>query len=91
MQGKRPTRRRADLHVVSSTSALGISGRPNRNGNDGTITRFGWKAQNKRRQAASSRRTDDLLEAIQARRSAGNGKFGPSEANADRLNFPRSL
>jgi CxxC motif-containing protein (DUF1111 family) len=26
---------------------LGISGHPNRNGNDGTITRFGWKAQNK--------------------------------------------
>ena len=26
---------------------LGISGRVNRNGNDGTITRFGWKAQNK--------------------------------------------
>jgi len=26
---------------------LGISGRANRNGNDGTITRFGWKAQNK--------------------------------------------
>jgi CxxC motif-containing protein (DUF1111 family) len=25
---------------------LGISGRANRNGNDGTITRFGWKAQN---------------------------------------------
>jgi CxxC motif-containing protein (DUF1111 family) len=25
---------------------LGISGRVNRNGNDGTITRFGWKAQN---------------------------------------------
>ena len=24
-----------------------ISGRENRNGNDGTITRFGWKAQNK--------------------------------------------
>jgi CxxC motif-containing protein (DUF1111 family) len=28
-------------------SYLGISGRPNRNGNDGTVTRFGWKAQNK--------------------------------------------
>jgi CxxC motif-containing protein (DUF1111 family) len=26
--------------------ALGISGRPNRNANDGRITRFGWKAQN---------------------------------------------
>ena len=25
---------------------LGISGRPNRNGNDGRIARFGWKAQN---------------------------------------------
>jgi len=28
-------------------SRLGISGRVNRSGNDGTITRFGWKAQNK--------------------------------------------
>ena len=27
--------------------ALGIHGVPNRSGNDGTITRFGWKAQNK--------------------------------------------
>jgi CxxC motif-containing protein (DUF1111 family) len=26
---------------------LGIGGRPNTSGNDGTITRFGWKAQNK--------------------------------------------
>src|SRR6202021_1266834 len=25
----------------------GISGHPNRNGSDGTISRFGWKAQNK--------------------------------------------
>jgi CxxC motif-containing protein (DUF1111 family) len=38
----------ANLSANSSTKAsLGISGRPNRNGNDGTITRFGWKAQNK--------------------------------------------
>src|SRR5262245_43980212 len=28
-------------------AALGIGGIPNRSGNDGTITRFGWKAQNK--------------------------------------------
>jgi len=27
--------------------AMGISGHPNSNGNDGTISRFGWKAQNK--------------------------------------------
>jgi len=27
--------------------SLGISGHPNISGNDGTITRFGWKAQNK--------------------------------------------
>ena len=30
----------------SAKAALGISGRLNRNGNDGRITRFGWKAQN---------------------------------------------
>jgi len=30
----------------SAKTALGISGRVNRNGNDGRITRFGWKAQN---------------------------------------------
>jgi CxxC motif-containing protein (DUF1111 family) len=30
----------------SAKSSLGISGRANRNGNDGTISRFGWKAQN---------------------------------------------
>jgi CxxC motif-containing protein (DUF1111 family) len=32
---------------ASAKAALGISGFPNRSGNDGTITRFGWKAQNK--------------------------------------------
>lgn len=31
----------------SVKKALGIAGHENRNGNDGTITRFGWKAQNK--------------------------------------------
>ena len=31
----------------ATKTAMGISGRENRNGNDGTITRFGWKAQNK--------------------------------------------
>src|SRR6185312_6141513 len=31
----------------SRKAALGIAGHENRNGNDGTLTRFGWKAQNK--------------------------------------------
>ena len=33
--------------TASARAALGIGGHPNRNGNDGTIMRFGWKAQNK--------------------------------------------
>jgi CxxC motif-containing protein (DUF1111 family) len=32
---------------TSSNTSLGIAGTLNRSGNDGTITRFGWKAQNK--------------------------------------------
>jgi CxxC motif-containing protein (DUF1111 family) len=31
----------------SASQSLGIQGSLNRNGNDGTVTRFGWKAQNK--------------------------------------------
>jgi mono/diheme cytochrome c family protein len=36
-------------HAANQAAAaqFGISGQANRNGNDGTITRFGWKAQNK--------------------------------------------
>src|SRR5712692_7524421 len=43
-----------DMNILSNSAstatlraALGIGGIPNRSGNDGTITRFGWKAQNK--------------------------------------------
>jgi CxxC motif-containing protein (DUF1111 family) len=32
--------------TANQRKALGIGGRPNRSGNNGTITRFGWKAQN---------------------------------------------
>jgi CxxC motif-containing protein (DUF1111 family) len=32
---------------INGGGQLGIGGRLNRNGNDGTVTRFGWKAQNK--------------------------------------------
>lgn len=38
----------ANKHAnAAQKSALGISGHENREGNAGTITRFGWKAQNK--------------------------------------------
>ncbi|HEV2991017.1 MAG TPA: di-heme oxidoredictase family protein [Candidatus Angelobacter sp.] len=33
--------------TAAQRQALGISGHANRSGNDGTIARFGWKAQNK--------------------------------------------
>jgi CxxC motif-containing protein (DUF1111 family) len=33
--------------TAAARAALGIRGSPNRSGNDATITRFGWKAQNK--------------------------------------------
>jgi CxxC motif-containing protein (DUF1111 family) len=37
----------ANLAANAATKAqFGISGRLNRNGNDGTVSRFGWKAQN---------------------------------------------
>ena len=38
----------ANMHAnVAAKAALRIAGKPSRNGNDGTIARFGWKAQNK--------------------------------------------
>jgi CxxC motif-containing protein (DUF1111 family) len=35
------------VQIAAAGNTLGISGTFNRNGNDGTISRFGWKAQNK--------------------------------------------
>jgi CxxC motif-containing protein (DUF1111 family) len=35
------------LANAGSAKQFGITGHENRNGNDGTLTRFGWKAQNK--------------------------------------------
>jgi CxxC motif-containing protein (DUF1111 family) len=39
---------------ASARAALGISGHENRSGNDGSITRFGWKPQNKSLQIFSA-------------------------------------
>lgn len=36
-----------DLPYSQQKKMLGIGGLENRSGNDGTITRFGWKAQNR--------------------------------------------
>lgn len=43
----------SDANILAGTApspqkrAMGISGKANTSGNDGTVTRFGWKAQNK--------------------------------------------
>jgi CxxC motif-containing protein (DUF1111 family) len=37
----------AHMNSVNATNTVGIHGHENRSGNDGTLTRFGWKAQNK--------------------------------------------
>jgi CxxC motif-containing protein (DUF1111 family) len=42
-----PDRTLEDNVARSASRALGIHGELNRSGNDGTVTRFGWKAQNK--------------------------------------------
>jgi CxxC motif-containing protein (DUF1111 family) len=38
---------KAALGIVGRPNRVRMSGEPNNNGNDGTIARFGWKAQNK--------------------------------------------
>lgn len=73
---------------------LGISGHPNVSGNDGTITRFGWKAQNKSLQVFAG-------EAYNVEMGVTNELFPDERANApaaclfnstpeDSTNFPAS-
>jgi CxxC motif-containing protein (DUF1111 family) len=59
---------------------LGISGHPNRNGNDGTITRFGWKAQNKSLQIFSG-------EAYNVEQGVTNEIFGNEREEDRRCSF----
>jgi CxxC motif-containing protein (DUF1111 family) len=56
---------------VNLTNTLGITGTFNHNGNDGTISRFGWKAQNKSLEIFSG-------EAMNVEMGVSNGLF-PNE------------
>jgi CxxC motif-containing protein (DUF1111 family) len=75
-------------------NVLGISGHPNISGNDGTITRFGWKAQNKSLQVFAG-------EAYNVEMGVTNELFPDERGNApsaclfnstpeDSTNFPAS-
>jgi Di-haem oxidoreductase, putative peroxidase len=60
---------------------LGIHGMPNRSGNDGTITRFGWKAQNKSL-------TIFAVEAYNVEMGVTNDGFGQSTDETPECNGP---
>jgi hypothetical protein len=64
-------------------SAMGISGHPNRNGNDGTISRFGWKAQNKSLEIFSG-------EAYNVEMGITNELFMNERASPDEIGLPSS-
>src|SRR5580693_2326938 len=61
--------------------AMGISGHPNRNGNDGTISRFGWKAQNKSLEVFSG-------EAYNVEMGVTNELFMNERASPDEAGLP---
>jgi CxxC motif-containing protein (DUF1111 family) len=60
---------------------MGISGHPNRNGNDGTISRFGWKAQNKSLEIFSG-------EAYNVEMGVTNEMFMNERASPDEAGLP---
>jgi CxxC motif-containing protein (DUF1111 family) len=64
-------------------SAMGISGHPNRSGNDGTISRFGWKAQNKSLEIFSG-------EAYNVEMGITNELFMNERASPDEIGLPSS-
>ena len=61
--------------------AMGISGHVNRSGNDGTITRFGWKAQNKSLEIFSG-------EAYNVEMGITNELFTNERASPDEASLP---
>jgi CxxC motif-containing protein (DUF1111 family) len=85
----------ANMNVNSfQKRALGISGHPNYSGNDGTITRFGWKAQNKSLEVFSGEAYNVEIgvtnELFPEERSAGPVACHPNPTPEDRTNFAAS-
>lgn len=60
---------------------MGISGHANRNGNDGTVSRFGWKAQNKSLEVFSG-------EAYNVEMGITNELFTNERASPDEVGLP---
>ncbi len=67
--------------TAEQRSRLGILGIANRSGNDGTITRFGWKAQNKSL-------TIFAMEAYNVEMGVSNDGFGQSTDETPECNGP---
>jgi CxxC motif-containing protein (DUF1111 family) len=91
----------SDATILSNMNAnsgskqrLGISGHPNFSGNDGTITRFGWKAQNKSLAIFSGEAYNVEMgvtnELFPEERSAGPAACHPNPTPEDTTNFPAS-
>jgi CxxC motif-containing protein (DUF1111 family) len=68
---------------AQAKNLLRISGRPNRSGNDGTITRFGWKAQNKSLEMFSG-------EAYNVEMGVTNEMFPNERSSPDEAGLPAS-
>ncbi len=72
--------------------ALGIQGRFNRNGNDNTISRFGWKAQNKSLLLFAGEAANVEMgvtnELFQNERTVGNGSCTPNGIPEDQVFAP---
>jgi len=75
--------------TASYRARFGIEGRPNRSDNDGTITRFGWKAQNKSLTVFAGEAynvemgvTNELFpQAVEDIASCNNGKPHPNDVS----------
>ena len=79
---------------AQAANNFGVGGAFNRNGNDGTIARFGWKAQNKSLEVFSGEAYNVEMgvtnELFPEERSAGPAACHPNPTPEDRTNFAAS-